>query len=180
LPYSRKDSLVWQSGRYYHIYNRGVQKATLFREEDNYYYALRKVKGYCIEFQLVPIAYCLMPNHYHFLIRQDGETPAGLLPQRVFNGYTKAYNHRYGNRGTLFERRFQAKQIESDTHLLHLCRYIHANPVKDGFVDDPDDWPYSNYLEWIGKRDGSLVDHTFVQTHFQNPRSYRTFVLDII
>lgn len=78
------------------------------------------------------IAYCLMPNHYHFLVRQEGEYPGGLLPQRIFNGYTKAYNKLYEHSGTLFERRYQVKQVESESHLLHLCRYIHANPIRDG------------------------------------------------
>ena len=105
MPYARKDTTPWASGNYYHIYNRGVQKQVLFREEDNYFYVLHKARHYCQTFQIAMIAYCLMPNHYHFLVRQDGETAAGYLPQRIFNGYTKAYNHRYGTSGTLFERR---------------------------------------------------------------------------
>ena len=139
MPHARKDTLIWIPGNYYHIYNRGVQKATLFHEEENYLYVIRKIKKYCREYQLSPIVYCLMPNHYHFLLRQDGEHPAGLLPQRIFNGYTKAYNKRYGHIGTLFEPCYQANTIESETHLLNLCRYIHVNPVKDGIVADPRD-----------------------------------------
>ena len=74
--------------------------------------------------------------------------------------------------------RAHSKPITSSKHLLHLCRYIHANPVKDEFVADPADWPYSNYLEWIGERDGKLVDHDFVQRQFPNPKEYRDFVLE--
>jgi REP element-mobilizing transposase RayT len=180
MPYARKDTTQWLPGHYYHIYNRGAQKATLFREEDNYFYVLRKAKKYCREFQLSMIAYCLMPNHYHFLVRQDGEQRAGLLPQRIFNGYTKAYNARYGHSGTLFERRYQVKRIESQAHLLHLCRYIHANPVKDGLVSGPGDWPYSNYLEWIVGRDGKLVDPEFIAANFQSIGDYIAFVDDYL
>ncbi|MFQ5615084.1 MAG: transposase [Anaerolineales bacterium] len=90
-------------GHYYHIYNRGAHGVSIFREKDNYLFVLRKVKKYLREFSLTIIAYCLMLNHYHFLVRQDDKHKAGLLPQRVFNSYSKAYNKRYGHSGTLFE-----------------------------------------------------------------------------
>jgi hypothetical protein len=57
---------------------------------------------------------------------------------------------------------------------------IHCNPVKDGFISHPADWPYSNYLEWIGARDGTLFDLDFVREHFPNPGEYKTFVLDYL
>lgn len=114
-----------------------------------------------------------MPNHYHFLIRQDGDDSAGKLPQLVFNSYTKAYNRKYGHSGILFEGRFRAKPVQTTSHLLHLCRYIHGNPVKDGLVANPADWHYSNYLEWIGERHGSLVDHDFIRTQFGDVDEYK-------
>lgn len=134
--------------------------------------------NYCKSLNLTPIAYNLMPTHYHFLIRQNGENPAGLLPQHIFNSYTKAYNKRYQHSGTLFERRYQAKQVTNEKYLLHLCRYIHAKPVKDGIVGGLDD--YSNYLEWIGAREGKLFDQNFVDTCFESPEDFSTFVLDYL
>ena len=154
-------------GGYYHLYNRGAHKASIFREADNYLFVLRKVKHYCQALALTSIAYCLMPNHYHFLVRQDSEHRAGLLPQRVFNSYTKSFNKRYEHSGTLFEGNYKVLAVEEESHLLHLCRYIHANLVKDGLVADPADWPYSNYREWVGERDGTLVDRAFVRAHLQ-------------
>lgn len=121
-----------------------------------------------------------MPNHYHFLVRQDGNEPAGNLPQFVFNSYTKAYNKKYSHSGTLFEERFRAKVIQTSSYLLHLCRYIHGNPVKDGMVADPADWEYSNYLEWIGKRPGSLVDRNFIKDQFSNSEEYKKFVYEYL
>jgi REP element-mobilizing transposase RayT len=167
-------------GHYYHIYNRGAHRTSIFREDDNYIFVLRKIKDYCRSLALTLIAYCLMPNHYHYLIRQDGEYPAGLLPQRVFNSYTKAYNKRYGHSGTLFESNYKVTLVEDQAHLIHLCRYIHANPVKHGLVASVAEWPYSNYLEWIGERDGTLVDRDFVQEHFPSPHGYQEFVLDYL
>jgi len=166
MPYARSAQLTWQRGGYYHIYNRGAHRLPIFREPENYLFVLRRIRQYSRAFQIRVLAYCLMPTHYHLLVRQDGDFRAGLLPQRVFNSYTKAYNRRYGHSGTLFEHRFQAKQITRTAHLLHLCVYIHANPAKDGLVTDPTDWPYSNYREWIGQRKGKLVDHEFIREMF--------------
>ncbi|HNE06130.1 MAG TPA: transposase, partial [Anaerolineales bacterium] len=99
MPYARKDLLTWQKGMYYHIYNRGISRSPIFREEGNYLFVLGKLKAACRENQLSMIAYCLEPNHYHFFIRQDGDLPAGNLPQYVFNSYTKAYNKKYEHSG---------------------------------------------------------------------------------
>jgi REP element-mobilizing transposase RayT len=164
-------------GQFYHFYNRGASRLSIFKEPDNYLFVLRKMKYYARQYNLKFIAYCLMPNHYHFLIRQDGEHTAGLLPQRVFNSYSKAYNKRFEHFGTLFEDNYKVKVVQTTSHLLHLCRYIHGNPVKDGFVSDPADWSYSNYLEWVGQREGTLYDPDFVRESFPAPADYRTFVL---
>lgn len=164
-------------GQYYHFFNRGAHRVSIFKEPDNYLFVLKKIKKYAAQFKLTMIAYCLMPNHYHFLIRQNDEFAAGLLPQRIFNSYTKAYNKRYQHSGTLFEGDYKVKQVVHSSHLLHLCRYIHGNPFKDGLVAEPADWLYSNYLEWIGLREGSLFDPDFVQVNFTSGEEYRDFVL---
>ena len=180
MPRARKDELSWVPGGYYHIYNRGARRLSIFREAENYLFLLRRLKHFLGGLELSVVAYCFMPNHYHVLVRQDGPHAAGLLMQRVFNSYTKAFNKRYGHSGTLFERRYLAKAITNTTHLLHLCRYIHANPVKDGFVAHPADWPYSNYLEWVGLREGTLVDREFIEAHFPKVENYRVFVMEYL
>ncbi len=126
------------------------------------------------------IAYCLMPNHYHFLLRQDGETSIADCIQAIFNSYTKAFNKMYHRTGTLFEGRFQSKYIDKDSYLIHLCRYIHRNPIdgKKPLVSALEDWPYSNYLEWIGERNGSLISQEFTESYFSNPDEYSQFVND--
>lgn len=176
MPYARKDLLTWQKGVYYHIYNRGVSKSNLFREPTNYLFVIEKLQRYSLENLVGVIAYCLMPNHYHLLLRQDGEQPAGHVPQAMFNSYSKAYNLRYSHNGTLFEGRYRAKPIQSTSHLLHLCRYIHGNPVKDGLVGDPADWPWSNYLEFTGERKSPLVDIEFVRRQFSDGQTYKQFL----
>lgn len=174
----RKTQFV--QGAYYHIYNRGAARASIFHEAADYEQVLRLIKDYLPRFQLTLIAYCLMPNHYHWLVRQDGIVKVGVLAQRVFNRYAYTFNQKYNRSGTLFEDRFDAIPVDRDEYLRHLCCYIHANPVKDGFAITPDLWPYSNYLEWTGQRAGTLVDQAFIAAHFHHQQNYRQFVLDYL
>jgi len=170
--------IEFRPGCYYHLYNQGAGRQSIIREERNYRYILKLINKHLSELQLTLIAYCLMPNHYHWLVRQDGDHAAGLLAQRVFNSYTRAFNNAYNRNGTLFAGRYKAILVSSDEYLRYLCCYIHANPVKDGFALAPELWPYSNYPEWIGLRDGKLVDRAFVTQYFSTPDRYRQYVLD--
>lgn len=164
---------IYAQNAYYHFYNRGAHRESIFREPDNYIFVLQKLKQYCHELALTPIAYCLLPNHYHFFIRQDGEQDAGLLPQRIFNSYSKAYNKRYDHSGTMFESHYKVITVQTESYALSVCRYIHANPVKHGIVTDLREWPYSNYLEWIEERPGTLVDREFIRFYYPTPADYR-------
>lgn len=164
-------------GNYYHIHNRGAGRQPIFRTAENYYFVVRKMAETTQQCALQIIAYCLMPNHYHFPIRQDANHPAGLLPQRVFNSYTKAYNKRYGVSGTLFEAPYRVRMLDDNEDLLHLCRYIHHNPVKAGIAAEPGEWPYSNYLECTGQRSGRLFDPEFIEQHFGGTEAYHAFVM---
>ncbi len=171
-------SITFSQGEYYHVYKRGCNREDIFRERENYLYLLRLVGTNIQEHNITVVAYCLMPNHYHFLFRQDGEKTIGECIQKIFNSYTKAFNKRFRRTGTLFEERFRAKHISKQEYLIHLCRYIHRNPVEAKLVTKLEVWEYSNYLEWVGKRDGKLVDLDFVHQHFPTPTHYERFVLD--
>ena len=72
----KRDVIFHQHG-FYHLYNRASGYRNLFREDSNYLYVIRKLEKYCIQLKFTIIAYCLLPNHYHLLIRQDGDHPAG-------------------------------------------------------------------------------------------------------
>lgn len=167
-------------GHYYHIYNRGAGKATICLDDDDFTSILQRMKEYVTKYSIAIIAYCLMPNHYHWLVRQDSIVEARILPQRVFNGYVKYFNKRHNRSGTLFEGPFQAKLVNKDEYLRHLPRYIHGNPVKDGFAASPELWPYSNYAEWIGIRQGTLVDHNFIEEFYPDRQQYKQTILDYL
>lgn len=172
----RRD-LQFVQGAYYHLYNRGAGRQSIFRTDEDYRNALFLLKEASKRCNITLIAYCLLPNHYHWLVRQDGPALANLLPKLVFGSYTRTFNHRHDRRGTLFEDRFDAKAVDSDEYLHQLCYYIHGNPVRHGLTTTPELWPYSNYPEWIGTRQGTLVDHTFIQDHFGSGQQYQARVL---
>lgn len=130
-----------------------------------------------------------MPTHYHILgqIRPGAQvTPlksseflknSELLSATISNAmmrlgvsYTKAINKRFGRVGALFQGQFQGKPIKHYEHLLNLCVYIHANPVKDGLVGLPEEWEYSNYHEWMNLRQGTLVNQVFIDENFGTAR----------
>ena len=165
------------AGRYYHVYNRGCNRQRIFANDGNYVFLLQRIKSFLPDYALSVIAYCLMPNHYHFLLRQEAEGQLSRFIQRLFNSYTQAFNKQQGRSGTLFEGRARSVLVDTDEYILHLCRYIHLNPVVAGLVNHPGEWPYSNYLEWVGKRGGTLVDRAFVREYFPTGASYEAFVM---
>ncbi len=163
-------------GGYYHIYNRGANREIIFFSQQNYEYCIRLMRKFLKRYDLKLIVYCLMPNHYHYIIRQESENGISEYIRDIFNPYVQLINKQQQRKGTLFEGRFKHIHIDREEHLLHLCRYIHLNPVKAGLVDLPEQWLYSNYSEWIGERTDSMTDTTFIIRNFGSPGKYREFV----
>ena len=175
MPYREA---VFRPANCYHIYNRGAGRGLIFFNDDNYRYCLRLIKRYRARYGVTVVAYCLMPNHYHFLLRQDKDAPLSRFISTLFNAYVQAVNRQQGRSGTLFAGRFRHAWVDRDEYLVHLCRYIHLNPVEAGLVVRPEEWLYSNYLEWIGWRNGTIKDDAFMRAWFQTPDIYQVFVED--
>jgi putative transposase len=162
-------------GQYYHLYNRGNDRQRIFFERENYLYFLRQFRRYLVEDTLDVLAYCLMPNHYHFLVCL--RSPQLSQQMHAFSlSYTKAINRRYERCGSLFQGRFCAIELDSDAYLLHLTRYIHLNPVKAGFVENPEDWEFSSYREYIDLRRGTLPKLEAIRQEIGTADAYRAFV----
>jgi len=155
---------------FYHIYNHANGSENLFRSDENYFFFLERWENY-IEPIADTYAYCLMPNHLHFLIRVKKETdllkinkfrnPTGFenLPGfiskqfgNLFNSYAKAYNKMYNRKGSLFNRPFKSKEIISDNYLTNVIFYIHHNPLHHGFCKHIADWPHSSYHSVISDK----------------------------
>jgi REP element-mobilizing transposase RayT len=153
-------------GKYYHIYNRGINGESIFLTKDNYQHFLKLYDKY-IEPIAEIYAWCLMKNHFHFLVRIKEEekisievkNPERLISQKfsnLFNAYSKAFNKRENRHGTLFERPFRRKNVTNDDYFRKLIIYIHMNPVHHNFVEQCFDYPWSSYLSIISNKPSRL------------------------
>ncbi|MBU2575815.1 transposase [Patescibacteria group bacterium] len=172
--------IIFENGHYYHIYNRGVGKDILFKKPSEYLFFLKKIKKYLHESDVSLICYCLMPNHYHFILQQIKEFGISDFIMRLSTSYTQSINKKYERSGVLFQGSFKAKHIDREEYLIYLCQYIHLNPIKANIVLHPDYWPYMNWLEFINKRNGSLFSLDFKQYILQNHINYQRLVLDFL
>ncbi len=165
-----------QTENFYHIYNRGNNRQTIFFERDNYVYFLRLMKEHLITNAVDIVAYCLMPNHYHFLVYLRDETLSDAMKSLSLS-YTKAINKRFNRSGVLFQGRFQSIHVAQTDYLINLSRYIHFNPVKAGLVQQPGEWEFSSYLEYAGLRGGTLPKTEYVRTRIEES-AYQLFLDD--
>ena len=180
-----------EPNKFYHIYNRGNNKGYLFFEERNYVYFMNRYKKY-VGGVADTFAYCLLKNHFHFLVRMKGTSDSvqsGLSSQvpvnrskpfsDFFNCYTKAINKACFRTGGLFEGPFGRIEVDTEHYLMQLLLYIHLNPQHHGIVKDFEKYPHSSYgllisdestflrrdevLGWFGSKE------SFIEAH----RSYR-------
>ncbi|HLC05830.1 MAG TPA: transposase [Anaerolineales bacterium] len=163
-------TISFTTGGFYHIYNRGVNKLPIFLEPRNYPYFLDLMNRYLSRDGALIAAYCLMPNHYHLLVRIGSGSLSARMHQ-LGMAYTNAVNKAYGRVGPLFQGRFKAVAVEHDAQLLHLSRYIHLNPVAAGLADEPADWAYSSYANYLGLRNDKRVHPELVLIHFARNRN---------
>lgn len=136
-----------EEGKYYHIYNRGINREVIFKEEKNYQFFLQKYDQY-----LTPLVetycYCLMPTHFHLFVRiREGKQEQLIIKafKDFFISYAKAMNKVYGRTGSLFQNKFKKKEIEDDAYFSMIIAYLHLNPTRAGLVDRMDEWKYSSY-----------------------------------
>lgn len=127
------------------------------------------------------IAYCLMPNHFHFLLKQLRDDGISRFISQFTNSYTRYFNISNERVGPLFQGVFKSVHVETDEQLIHLSRYIHLNPVVSNVILESDIF----YYQWSSLPDylkggSSLVHADPVLTHFKSPESYKQFVLDYV
>jgi putative transposase len=165
-----------QSDHYYHLYNHAVGSDNLFDNDNDYSYFLKKMKEHIVPVSNV-LSYCLLPNHFHFIIQNKNEDEIErflnhkmgmekfekqkvsneyFLSEQIsksysnlFNTYSKHYNYVKKRNGTLFKRNFRRKEIDNDIYLRRLICYVHQNPVVAGFVPRPEQWRYSSYRVFV-------------------------------
>lgn len=152
---------------FYHIYNRGVEGRDIFLDDQDYKVFLSYIKRYLTKTtqnevqprwrsdvvdKLQLVAYCLMPNHFHLLVKQKTTDGMTVFIKTLMNSYVRYFNQKYKRVGGLFQGVFKAVQIVDEPYLLHLTRYIHLNPTEKGMNFDRLENYYCSYGEYIGKR----------------------------
>jgi REP element-mobilizing transposase RayT len=156
---------VHQPGLVFHVISRGNGRQNVFLEDADFRRfldLLAKVKERT-PFDL--FAYCLMPNHFHLLIRV-GRFEISRIMQQLLTRYACFFNAKRRRPGHLFQSRFKAKLCGKDSYLLELVRYIHLNPVRAKIVDDPVQWTWSGHREYLGLPGRRLADLDFIRSFF--------------
>jgi len=148
-----KQTIFLEPDKVYHIYNRANGSELMFRDDDDYLRFLQRF-GILLGGYLDTLAYCLLPNHFHLMVRivstlevdeEREEVNLHQLFSNLFNGYTKYFNLKYERKGSLFMPNFKRKEVYDSHYFAKLIAYIHTNPVKHGLVDDLNEWTFSSY-----------------------------------
>ena len=189
----RKESFA--VGEFYHIYNRGTDKRVIFADEYDFKRFLDSMQefnllepiGSIYEYSFIKdeiknqlskkgnlvnfIAYCLNPNHYHFVLRQVAEKGIEKLMQRLGTGYSKYFNNKYRRNGVLFQGKFKARHINSNTYLTHLSAYVNLNNRVHRLGSRASK---SSWDEYLNKQNGSCTKK-IVLDQFKNIAEYKVF-----
>lgn len=207
---SRNVIKSYVKGGVYHIYNRGVEKRTIFENDQDYSVFLKYLKEYLeppkepseysktftlkgSTFKGVPrmpnnyenkidlLVYCLMPNHFHLLVRQKDTASIKDFMRSLLTRYSMYFNKRYERVGPLFQGIYKAVLIDDDNYLLHLSRYIHLNP-RETSMDILN--AYSSYPEYLRGRHTGWIKPDLILSYFETGtakefkkfNSYKDFV----
>lgn len=192
--------IVLENNKYYHVFNRSVEKLPILTYVNDIQRFLKAVEYYQnsnppIRFSIYRelkqdyqedfrshlvsiLAFTLMPNHFHFLLKQNEESGIQKFIQKLSNSFSHYYNLKYKRSGPLFEHTFKAVHIETEEQLFHISRYIHLNASTSFLVNDPLDYPYSSYRSYMGLENINWLNKTFIMTHFTSSHNYARFVLD--
>ena len=122
------------------------------------------------------IAYCIMPTHFHLVLKQLDDNGISVFMNNVLNAYSRYFNVKYNRKGPLWEGRFKNRLVRSDEQLLHLTRYIHLNPTTAELVEDPQSWHASSYNEYVSRSDGKKKLCCYRGILDINPSGYKKFV----
>ncbi len=168
---------IFQKNRYYHVYNRGIDKRPIFLCHADYVYLIKLIQRQLCKFLLVfndeknlfeevsntryfgdkieLYAYCLMPNHYHFLVKQISNRSMTRFIRSIFTSYVMYYNHKYSKSGRLFQNTYHAVMIKSQRQLNKTIEYIHENPAE--ITSDINKYKWSSKKDYINKTGGEWL-----------------------
>lgn len=201
-------------GEYYHIYNRGVEKRNIFLDKNDWErflrllhiangqkpFVFRLVQGLPLdkidvgERKVAIVAYVLMPNHFHLLIKEVVEGGTSEFMEKLLTGYAMYFNKKYERVGSLFQGIFKAKHVDRDEYLKYLFAYIHLNPIK--LIDSRwqelgihdkrnaeqylNKYRFSSYLDYIGieRVERLILNREEASDYFPKTHEFKDFLRD--
>lgn len=185
---------------YYHLYNRGVAKENIFIDVQDFKTFLSYLKLYLTPIvlnspvspskqlknffgELSLLCYCLMPNHFHFLIFQENFTAITSFMRSLMSKYSRYFNTKYQRVGPIFQGKLKAVKITSEEQFLYLSKYIHRNPLTIlPARSDLAGYKYSSYQNYLGQFNQTWINTSEILSYFSktNPgESYKNFVEEI-
>lgn len=185
---NNRDYKTFRPGLVYHIFNRGNNLQKIFIDRQDYLVFLDRLRSTLgfpppqnpsgrVRIRSYPsnafdlFCYCLMPNHFHFLIRQKAEHSLSKLIQSLCTSYTKYFNRKHDRIGHLFQDTFKSVHVDTDEYLTLLSAYIHTNPKNYA------NYEFSSLPDFLGQRNGALSKKDFLLAYFQNHSArYRQFI----
>jgi putative transposase len=200
---------VFATNEIYHILNRGVASQPIFKTPSEYkrfvdlidYYSYINIPVSFSSFfrlakqdreniinkirkenqvQIEIYSYCLMPNHFHFLLKQIGTKGIQRTFSKVQNAYAKYFNIKNERVGPIFQSRFKAVHIDNDEVFLHVSRYIHLNP-STSYLVEPENlrfYKWSSYTNYLGESSFPIVNTKMILKMIGGKEAYQKFVLN--
>ena len=160
--------MQFHKDQYYHLYNRSINKELLFYSEEHYLFFLKKTDK-ILKYADI-LAFCLMPTHFHFLIKikTEDQLPLRRAIGDILGGYSRAINKERNRTGSLFQQHTKAKLLISETHLIALLHYIHQNPIHSRIVNNINDWKFSSYRDYVEDKERYLPLNKKLLGKFKN------------
>ena len=161
----------------YHVYNRGNNSRQLFLNYGNYVFFLQKIRDYFLP-NCDILSYCLMPNHFHFLIQTHTNLKEQSLNQAVaivLRSYSQGLNKQLQWSGSMFQQKTKAKEIETDAYGLTCFHYIHQNPLAAKLVSKMENWEFGSFKDYIGMRNGTLCNQQLAKELIDLPLDRAAF-----
>lgn len=198
------------TGETYHIFNRSIARQPIFNTKVDYLRGVETLKFYCYtkpglrfsyykrlpteqrtsfwnnlqqngQKQVQLLAFCLMPNHVHFMIKEIVPNGISTFMSNFQNSYAKYFNIKTKRSGSLFQSMFKVVRIESDEQLMHVARYIHLNPLTSFVlrkIDELENYPWSSYSYYINNQNSKVFETKLLLNYFSSIGTFKQFTKD--
>jgi putative transposase len=141
----------------YHVLNRGNARAEVFHKRDDYAAFLQLFPKAVERLPIRILAFCLMPNHFHFVLQPYEDGDLGRFMQWLMTSHVRRYHRHYQSSGHVWQGRFKAFPIQQDEHLLAVLRYVERNPLRANLSERAEDWPWSSLRERLSGDASELI-----------------------